>query len=468
MIHYTGTYTDHYQLTMAQAYFTKGYASHRAVFDYFFRKNPFEGGYAIFSGLEDLLQALETLCFTEDDIVFLKAQGFSAAFLDYLKSFQFRGNIYASLEGDLVFPTRPVLSVEANIIEAQVVETLILNILNYQTLIATKASRMRRSAGMRQLIDFGLRRAPGPGGYYASRAAYIGGFDATSNVCAGRDYGIPVSGTMSHAFVQSYDDEYQAFLEFSEIWPDACVLLVDTYDTLKSGLPNAIKVAKILETQGRQLKGIRLDSGDLAVLAKAARILFDEAGLNYVSIAASNQLDEYAIQALLEQQAPIDVFGVGTSLVTGEPDSALDGVYKLAFCHQKPRLKLSETKEKITLPCKKQVHRMITEDGSFWGADIVSLHDEVNPIKIHLPCDNQKTVSLKGLKQETVLHPVFKDGQRIHPPTSLKEIRAYSQSRLKQLPVAYHEFEAPRQYQVGLSEGLFEIQKELIKAYRQT
>ena len=237
----------------------------------------------------------------------------------------------------MVFPVRPVMQIEANIIEAQIIETLLLNILNFQTLIATKASRMRQASEGRSLIDFGLRRAQGPGGYYASRAAFIGGFDGTSNMRAGRDFSIPVSGTMAHSFVESYDDELSAFLHFAEVQPSDCVLVVDTYDTLKSGMPNAVKVAKKLEESGHRLSGIRLDSGDLAYLSKECRKKLDSEGLSYVKIAVSNQLDEYIIKSLLEQQAPIDVFGVGTSLVTGHPDSALDGVYKLAMANGKPQ-----------------------------------------------------------------------------------------------------------------------------------
>ncbi|MCA1788015.1 MAG: nicotinate phosphoribosyltransferase, partial [Desulfobacteraceae bacterium] len=282
MFNYTATYTDLYQITMSQVYFHKGLQDETAIFDYFFRKLPFEGGFAIFAGLEDFLQTLETLRFDEKDLTFLKTQGMDQAFLNYLKDFRFQGNIYASKEGDLIFPNRPVVTVEAPIIETQLLETLLLNILNYQSLIATKASRMRLAAGDRKLVDFGLRRAPGTGGYSAARAAFIGGFDATSNVRAGRDYGIPISGTMAHSFVQRYDNEISAFRDFANVRPHDCVLLVDTYDTLKSGVPNAIKVGKEMEKTENRLKGIRLDSGDLAWLARESRKMLDDAGLDYV------------------------------------------------------------------------------------------------------------------------------------------------------------------------------------------
>jgi nicotinate phosphoribosyltransferase len=268
MINYTATYTDLYQLSMSQVYYLKGQKDTRAVFDYFFRKLPFNSGYAVFAGLEDLLSILENFTFDTKDLIFLRKQGFHPDFMEYLKNFRFRGNIYSSREGDLIFPIRPVLQVEANIIEAQIIETILLNILNFQTLVATKASRIRQAAEDGKLIDFGLRRSQGPGGYYACRAAFIGGFDATSNVRAGRDYDIPVSGTMAHSYVESYDDELTSFRHFAEEQPENCVFVLDTYDTLKSGLPNAIIVAKELEEKGHKVKGIRLDSGDLAYLSK--------------------------------------------------------------------------------------------------------------------------------------------------------------------------------------------------------
>ncbi|AHE67022.1 nicotinate phosphoribosyltransferase [Legionella oakridgensis] len=465
MLTFTGTYTDQYQLTMAQTYFFKGRANHSAVFDYFFRKLPFDGGYAIFAGLEDLLTALEHLKFNDEDLQFLKQQQFAPEFIEYLKQFRFHGNIYASQEGDVVFPTRPVIIIEANILEAQMIETLVLNILNFQTLIATKANRMRQVAGQRQLIDFGLRRAQGAGGYYATRAAFIGGFDATSNVVAGRDYGIPVSGTMSHAFIQSYDDEYSAFHDFSQVWPDECVLLVDTYDTLKSGVPNAIKIGKELEAKGHRLRGIRLDSGDLALLAKQSRQLLDEAGMHYVKIAASNQLDEFVIKQLLEQKAPIDVFGVGTNLVIGQPDGALDGVYKLVFADDKPRIKLSENISKVTIPGKKQVHRILKDD-IFWGADVISLDDEEDMTRMYCPFNHFNPIVLKNLKQEPLLKQVVKNGKRTEKPKSLKEIAHFSQDRLKLLPKEFKRFDDPSVYKIGISEQLKTIRDQLIHIHK--
>jgi nicotinate phosphoribosyltransferase len=454
MINYTATYTDKYQLTMSQVYFLKGQKENEAVFDYFFRKLPFNGGYAVFAGLEDLLHALEVFRFDQQDIDYLKSQGFHPEFIRYLKKFRFSGNIYAFREGEAVFPTLPVLQVEANIIEAQIIETLLLNILNFQTLIATKASRMRLAAGECRLIDFGLRRAQGAGGYYASRAAFIGGFDATSNVRAGRDYGIPVSGTMAHSFVESYDDELTAFIHFSEEQPDECVLLVDTYNTLRSGIPNAITVAKKMEEKGHQLSGIRLDSGDLAYLAKRSRKMLDDAGLRYMKIAVSNQLDEYIIKSLLEQQAPIDIFGVGTSLVAGHPDAALDGVYKLSFANGKPRIKLSENVNKITLPHRKQVFRMLDHDGMFAGADAITLADENDADIMYHPLNPHKSLDVKKHHKEPLLNKVMGNGVRLFKPQKVSEIAKYSRERLRKLPVEYKRFNNPHIYKVGLSDSL--------------
>ncbi|HEY0897538.1 MAG TPA: nicotinate phosphoribosyltransferase [Sphingobacteriaceae bacterium] len=466
MFNYTATYTDQYQLTMAQVFFQNGRSHHRAVFDYFFRKLPFGGGYAILAGIEDLLDILEALRFSDHDLSFLLRTGFSAGFVDYLKDFRFTGCIRSSAEGDLVFPYRPVLQVEADIIEAQIIETLLLNLLNFQTLIATKASRMKLAAADRKLIDFGLRRAQGPAGYYASRAAVIGGFDATSNVLAGIDYGIPVSGTMAHSFVQSYDDELSAFRDFARERPDDCVLLVDTYNTLRSGMLNAITVGKEMAGTGGHLKGIRLDSGDLAYLSKECRRMLDDAGLDNVQIAASNQLDEYVIKSLMEQRAPIDVFGVGTSMVIGRPDAALDGVYKLAFSDGKPRIKVSETAGKTTLPHKKQVYRIKNSTGQCIGADVISLPDEHDvPVMFH-PMDPLKSLPLKGFIQEPLLMTVFEAGRRTAPARPLEEIAEYSQNRLNELPAEYKRFENPHLYKIGISETLKHERDRLIEHHK--
>jgi nicotinate phosphoribosyltransferase len=466
MIDYTATYTDKYQLSMAQVYFLKGQKDTRAYFDYFFRKLPFNGGYAIFAGLDDLLKTLEKLRFDRHDLEFLREVGYNSEFLKYLKDFRFSGNIYSPHEGDLVFPVRPVLQVEAKIIEAQIIETLLLNILNFQTLIATKASRMRRAAGGRALTDFGLRRAQGPGGYYASRAAFIGGFDSTSNVRAARDFRIPVSGTMAHSFVQSYDNELTAFEHFAEINPNDCVLVLDTYETLKSGLPNAIKVAKKLEEKGSRLQGVRLDSGDLAYLAKECRKRLDKENLGYVKIAVSNQLDEYIIKSLVDQMAPIDAFGVGTSLVTGHPDAALDGVYKLAYANGKPRIKLSENVSKITLPCQKQVFRIAETDDGFFGADVVTMDGEDDPDIMYHPMYPLKSLSLSRFTKEPLLFKVMENGRMTNQHESLDEIAKFSRSQLEKLPEEYKRFDNPHIYKVGISAKLQSERDRLINEYK--
>ena len=457
----TGTYTDLYQLTMGQVYVLKGTNHKDAVFDYFFRKLPYSGGYAVFAGLADVLAALEGLTFSKEDISYLTSVGLDPAFLNTLKDFRFHGSIYSVKEGEIVFPNEPLLRVEGSMVEAQVIETLLLNILNFQTLVATKAARIRSVAGKRILSEFGLRRAQGLGGYHATRAAFVGGFNSTSNVKAGMDFNVPVAGTMAHSFIQSYDSELAAFRDFAEKRPQSCVLLVDTYDTLRSGVPNAITVAKEMEQRSQRLQGIRLDSGDLAYLAKEARKLLDGAGLNYVTITASNQLDEYVVKSLLDQQAPIDIFGVGTSLVTGHPNAALDGVYKLAFADGKPRIKLSENMQKITLPHKKQVYRILNDSNNFFGADVISIAHEKNVDMMHHPAVPDKSLSLAGLRQEPLLDIVMENGKIVQPEKSLKDISAYCLLRLSQLPGEYKRFDNPHIFKVGLSRGLIDLRNEL-------
>ncbi|MGB7843046.1 MAG: nicotinate phosphoribosyltransferase [Salinimicrobium sp.] len=466
MFDITGTYTDQYQITMGQVYFQRGHAKDIAVFDYFFRKLPFGGGYAVFAGLENVLDLLRNFKFSEKDLVFLKSLNLDPDYLDYLKDFRFTGNIYSCAEGEVVFQGEPVVRVEANIIEAQLIETLLLNFLNFQTLIATKASRMVVQAKGRKLIDFGLRRAQGLGGYHASRAAFIGGFEATSNTRAGRDFHFPVSGTMAHSFIQSYDDEYTAFRDFAASHPENTILLVDTYDTLKSGVPNAIKVGKEMEQRNQKLKGIRLDSGDLAYLSRKSREMLDQAGLDYVKISVSNQLDEHLIKSLLDQDAPIDIFGVGTSLVTGRPDAALDGVYKLSFFRDKPRIKLSETIAKVTLPHKKQVYRMLDHNGHFTGADVVTMVEEENPEKMIHPFDPLKEMNIGDLQKEPLLQKVMENGKIIQEQKTIEEIASFSKERLKKLPQEYKRFFNPHIYKVGISEKLKQERDGLIEEHK--
>ncbi|APU67996.1 nicotinate phosphoribosyltransferase [Christiangramia flava] len=468
MNNFTATYTDQYQLAMAEVYFKQGRHREKAVFDYFFRDLPFSGGFAVFAGLEEVLEIIRDLHFSKEDLEYLSDQGFSDDFLKFLKDFRFRGTIYSCKEGDVVFPTRPILQVEASIIEAQIIETLLLNILNYETLIATKASRIRLVAGDGILLDFGMRRAQATGAYFGSRAAMVGGFDGTSNVIAGRNYEIPVSGTMAHSFIQSYDDELKAFRDFAQGRPEGCVFLVDTYNTLKSGVPNAIKVAKEMEARGQKLLAIRLDSGDLAYLAKKSRQLLDDAGLEYVKIAASNQLDEYVIKSLLEQQAPIDIFGVGTNLITGDPDAALDGVYKLAWFNGKPRIKISESIIKVTLPHKKQVFRIKDASGKCVGADAIGLYHEDRIDEMYHPFEPYKSMKLSEFRQEALLNKVMENGKILQEHRSLSQIAEYSVSRLSELPIEYKRFNNPHIYKIGISETLRQERDKLIHNYKQS
>ena len=464
---FTGSYTDQYQLTMGQVYFLKGEKDNIATFDYFFRKLPFSGGFAVFAGLETVLEILEDFHFDEKDISFLKDQGFNPDFLAYLKDFKFSGTIISAAEGEVVFPTEPILRVEASIIEAQIIETMLLNILNFQTLIATKAARMKIEAGDRMLMDFGLRRAQATGGYYASRASIIGGFEATSNTRAARDFDIPASGTMAHSFIQSYGDELKAFRDFAKFHPNNSVFLVDTYDTLQSGVPNAITVGLEMKQRGDSLKGIRLDSGDLAYLSKRARVMLDEAGLENVKISASNQLDEHLIKSLLEQGAQIDIFGVGTRLVTGNPDAALDGVYKLSYFNGVPSMKISETIAKVTLPHRKQVLRTYDQQGQFAGATVLCLEDQDLPTMMYHPNDPIKFRSVKSVDKKPLLNPVMENGKRINPKMSVWEIQKFSKERLALLPTEYKRFFNPHLYKIGLSEELKNERNRLLKQHKQ-
>ncbi len=392
-----GLYTDLYELTMAQGYFLLGRHNDHAVFEYFFRKAPFGGGFVVFAGLSELISVIENMRFSDEAIEFLRKECFKEAFLEYLKDFKFSGTIHAFPEGSVVFPYEPILRVEGPLDQLQIIESVVLNVLNYSSLIATKAARMRLVAGSEVVLaDFGMRRAHGLASLLAAYASYIGGFDATSNVLAGKLYGIPVIGTMAHSWVQSFDSEEEAFERFAEIYGEKTVFLVDTYDTLNSGIPNAIKVAKKLEEKGIRPRGIRLDSGDFIELSQKARQMLDEAGLTYMKIIVSNHVDEYLIESLKNANAPIDGYGVGTRLVTAYDQPALDGVYKLVEINGKPRIKISNDSEKVVLPMAKQVYRSISKKAGKFAYDIVVpidktdlpdmaipfYHKDLNPVKI--------------------------------------------------------------------------------------
>jgi len=461
----TGLYTDFYELTMAQAYFYSGKENETSIFDYFFRTNPYKGGYIVFAGLQDLLTILSNFSYNDENLAFLKQAGLKDEFLDYLKSFRFKGKIYSMREGEIAFPYEPILRIEGNMIECLLIETLLLNYLNFQSLIATKACRIRSVIGDKAFVDFGLRRAQGLGGIHASRAAIIGGANATSNVYAAFNYQIPVSGTQAHAWVQSFDKEIDAFRQYAEINPDSSVLLVDTYNTLKSGIPNAILIAKELEDKGHKLVGIRLDSGDLAYLSKKGREMLDKEKLDYVQIFASNQLNEYVIKSLNEQGAKIDGYGVGTELVTGNDAGALDGVYKLVENAGKPCLKVSENIEKTTLPGRKKVMRYLDKDGKFFR-DGILLFEEEKTKHISHPFHQHKTTEVDGYEAEELTQKVMEDGKVLIDQQTPGEINAYLQKRFAQLPDEHKRFISPHIYKVGVSDEALNLKNEMLKGIR--
>lgn len=455
-----GLYTDMYQLTMMESYFNQGKHNCPAAFDYFFRKLPYDGGYVVFSGLSELIKSLEEIKFSVDDIDYLHKKKLSDDFLEYLKTFSFNGNIYSVEEGTIVFPNEPVLSVEGNLAEVQLLETFLLNIINFSSLISTKASRMRLVASNKILSEFGLRRAQGFGGLQASKAAVIGGFDSTSNILAAKIFDLNPVGTMAHSFIQSYDDELTAFRHYVKTHPENSILLIDTYNTLESGLPNAIIVAKEMEKSGNRLNGIRLDSGDLAYLAKTVRNRLDDEGLHYVKIIVSNQLDEIVIKSLLEQEAPIDIFGVGTNLVTGHPDSALDGVFKLSMCDNKPRLKISENIQKVTLPGLKKIIRY-TDDNGYYQADAIVLREETKIEKMFHPSDKEKFKNLKNLNSTVITSPVVENGEVKINLKNVDLVREKVLENLSNLPPEFKRFEYPHIYKVGISEKLMNLRNNL-------
>jgi len=461
----SGLYTDMYELAMIQAYFKHGTQKTRACFDYFFRKLPYAGGYVIFCGLGELLPVVENLHFDENEIAWLFRKGFNKDFLSWLESFHFKGTIRSMQEGEIVFPLEPLLQVEGDLAEVQLIETLLLNYLNFQSLIATKAARMRYAAGGRHLSEFGLRRAQALGGISASRASIAGGFDSTSNVYAAKMYDIKASGTMAHSFIQSYENELVAFRKFAESQPDNCTLLVDTYDTLKSGIPNAIAIAKEMKEKGQQLQAIRLDSGDLAYLSKRGRKMLDDAGFHKVQIVVSNQLDEHLIKSLLDQKAPIDVFGVGTSVATGQPDAALDGVYKLSEINGQPKIKLSENIQKVTLPGTKQVYRY-NDDACYFLADAIALSKENIPDKMIHPYDPEKNMALDSKMATPLLSTIMENGKSLLENYHPNDIATFVQKRLQHLPEEHKRFNNPHIYKVGISDSLHKLRSDLRRQYK--
>lgn len=456
----SGLYTDYYELTMAQGYYLSNRHLKPACFDYFFRSLPYGGGYVTFAGLSSFLGLIENFRFEQQDCEYLQSLGFREDFIRYLKNFSFQGSVWSVKEGEIIFPYEPVLRVEGSILETQLIETLLLNILNFESLIATKASRIRWAAGNRLLLEFGLRRAQGAGGILATKAALSGGFDKTSNVYSAYLFGLEGSGTMAHSWIQCFDDELTAFRTYANWYPDDCVLLVDTFNTLASGVPNAITVGNELRLKGHHLKAIRLDSGDLTYLSKKSRKMLDDAGLAEVKIVASNQLDEFIIQSLLQQGAPIDIFGVGTSLVTGHPDAAMDGVYKLSYFDGKPTIKLSEHVAKMTLPGIKNIHRFITNENQFY-ADGISFRDEPDYSTIYHLTESKKHLLDKKLIKEPLMRQVMKDGKSLFTSSHPRDIASYNMERLKQLPEEHKRFLNPHIYLIGITNPVRKLRDQL-------
>ena len=464
---------DYYEYTMCNGYIDNGIADRMVYFDIFFRRTPDKGGFAIFAGLEQFVEYIRDLRFSDSDIEFLRSKGiFCEEFLSFLKDFRFTGDIWAIPEGTPVFPGEPLVTIRARAAEAQLLETFSLLTLNHQSLIATKASRIVRAAEGRTVMEFGSRRAQGTdAAIYGARAAYIAGCGGTACTVTDKWYGVPASGTMAHSWVQMFDSEYDAFKAFCSTYPKRPIVLVDTYDALGSGVPNAIKVFRELGiTEG----GIRLDSGDLAFLTKKARRMLDDAGLDRIRITVSNSLDEWIIRDLIEQGACIDAFGVGDNLITSHSDPVFNGVYKLAAVEDDdgniiPKIKISESVEKITTPHFKKIYRLFDGDGKAF-ADLICLHDEViddsEPLTIFDPSATWKKKTLTDFRAKELMVQIFKDGELVYDLPSLKEIREYSLSQVDLLWDEVKRFSNPHAYYVDLSQKLWDIKQDMIRRSR--
>ncbi|AIQ53156.1 Nicotinate phosphoribosyltransferase pncB2 [compost metagenome] len=472
-------HTDKYQINMMYAHWVNGTHKRKAVFEAYFRKLPFGNGFAVFAGLERITQYISDLRFTEEDVRYLSEQeeNYAPAFLEELLQFHFKGNIHAMKEGAIVFPDEPLVRVEGTIMEAQLVETAILNFMNYQTLIATKASRIKQVAPNDILLEFGTRRAQeADAAVWGARAAYIGGFHATSNMLAGRMFGIPTKGTHAHSWVQSFSSEQEAFDAYAKVMPDGVTLLVDTFDTLRSGVPHAINTAKKLEAQGKRMNGIRLDSGDLAYLSQQARKMLDEAGLDYVKIVASNDLDENTIMDLKLQGAAIDTWGVGTQLITAADQPSLGGVYKLveiesASGEMIPTIKISSNPEKVSTPGKKEVFRIVGTNGKAM-ADYINFPDEAAPrngarIKLFNPLHPYLRKNVDKYEALPMLEPIFVNGFQVYSLPPLEEIRRYHEQQLDLFWPEYLRKLNPEVYRVNLSEQVWNRKQQLIAEHMQ-
>ena len=468
--------TDYYEFTMSNGYFINGLQDKVAVFDMFFRRIPDGGGFAIFAGLEQVIDYLQNLRFTAEDIDYFRSKGcFDEGFLDYLANFKFACDVWAMQEGTVMFPNEPMLTIRGPVIQCQLVETMILLTINHQSLICTKANRMVRAAEGRTIMEFGSRRAQSyDAAILGARATYIGGCGATACAIADRDYGIPAVGTMAHAWVQMFDTELEAFEKYASIYPDNCTLLVDTYNVLKSGIPNAIKVFdEIVVPAGHRPKGVRIDSGDSAYLSKKARKMLDEAGYEDVKIVASNSLDEYIIRDLIRQGARIDSFGIGERLITSKSDPVFGGVYKVVAVENngeyKPRIKVSETLEKITNPCFKRLYRLYNADSGKAEADYICCRDEElytsMPITISIfdPVATWKQKTLENVYAKELLVPIFEGGELVYEKPSIQEIKAYCAQQVDSLWDEVKRFENPHGYYVDLSEKLWKTKNDLLK-----
>ena len=469
---------DFYELTMGNGYFRNGYKDRITYFDVFFRKVPDQGGFAIAAGLEQLIDYIENLHFSEEDIAYLRGRSlFCEEFLDYLRNFRFTGDIYAIPEGTPVFPREPLVVVRAPSIEAQLIETFTLLTINHQSLIATKANRICRAANGRTVLEFGSRRAQGAdAAIIGARAAYIGGCAGTACTISDQLYGVPAGGTMAHAWVQMFDTEYEAFKTYCETYPTNATLLVDTYNTLKSGVPNAIRAFnEVLRPMGISKCGIRLDSGDLAYLSQKARKMLDEAGWPECQISVSNSLDERLIQNLFLQGAQIDMFGVGEWMITAKSDPVFGGVYKLTAVENDkgeiiPKIKCSENVEKITIPHFKKVYRLYNRDNGKAIADYMTVHDEVvdenEPLMLFDPYATWKTKNVCNFEARELLVPVFLNGKKVYQSPTLKDIQAYCKQQVNTLWDEIKRFDNPQTYYVDLSQKLWDIQQELLRKNR--
>lgn len=473
--------TDLYEITMMQGYYKTGNQK-KVIFDLFYRENPCQGGYAIACGLEQLIDHIRDLRFSSDDIRYLRSLNmFDEDFLDWLSTFRFSGSIYAVPEGTVVFPREPLVKVVAPIMEAQLIETALLNIINHQTLIATKSARVCYAAGDDGVMEFGLRRAQGPdAGIYGARAAVIAGCNGTSNVLAGQIFDMPVKGTHAHSWIMSFPDEYTAFKHYAELYPNACILLIDTYDTIRSGLKNAIRVFTEMRESGVELKnyGIRMDSGDLAYLSKQVRAALDEAGFPDAVISASNDLDEYLITSLKQQGATITSWGVGTSMITSKDCPALGGVYKLAAIQDDegnfvPKIKLSENTEKVTNPGDKEIVRLYDKESGKIRADLICLAGETfdpsEDLEIFDPVETWKRTVLKAgtYTVRPLLEKIFDEGKCVYTSPPTMEIREIRKKEMDTLWDENKRLVNPAKVYVDLSDKLFEMKAQVLRELSQ-